>query len=56
VQLLRRHPYDRDSLYALATIERDAGRVDVARGYAQRLVALEPEDLELVNLLRELRQ
>ncbi len=54
--VLARHPYDRDTLYALATMERDAGKIDAARHYAETLATLEPNDLSLVNLLRQLQQ
>jgi tetratricopeptide (TPR) repeat protein len=38
-----RHPADRDTLLALATINRDAGRLDAALSWADRLVALDPQ-------------
>ncbi len=50
------HPYDRDSLYALATFERDAGNLAAARSYAEQLVHLEPDNPDLAQLLRQLRQ
>jgi tetratricopeptide (TPR) repeat protein len=37
-----RHPADRDTLLALATINRDAGRMAAALAWADRLVALDP--------------
>jgi tetratricopeptide (TPR) repeat protein len=38
-----RHPADRDTLRALITINRDAGRFDEALAWADRLVALDPQ-------------
>ena len=38
-----RHPSDRDTLLALATINRDAGRMAAALSWADRLVALDPQ-------------
>ena len=38
-----RHPADRDTLQALVTINRDAGRFDAALQWADRLVAVDPE-------------
>jgi Tfp pilus assembly protein PilF len=46
-----RHPADRDTLLALATINRDAGRLDAALSWADRLVAL---DLEARTLRDEI--
>lgn len=37
-----RHPADRDTLVALITINRDAGRLPVALSWADRLVAVDP--------------
>ena len=39
-----RHPTDRDTLFALATIHRDRGQVDAARRWADRLLSLNPAD------------
>ncbi len=50
----RRHPADRDILLALATINRDAGRLAEARTYAERLVAGDPDDAAAAALLSEL--
>ncbi len=52
----KRHPYDRDLLYALATINRDAGRLDVAQRYAEELAAVAPNDPEVQSLLRHLER
>jgi predicted CXXCH cytochrome family protein len=38
-----RHPSDRDTLLALATTNRDAGRLAAALSWANRLVALDPQ-------------
>lgn len=50
----RRHPADRDILLALATINRDAGRLAEARKFAGRLVAGDPTDAAAAALLQEL--
>jgi predicted CXXCH cytochrome family protein len=42
-----RHPADRDTLLALITINRDAGRFAAALSWADRLVALDPHALPL---------
>ena len=60
MQILRiavqRHPYHRDSLMLLATIERGAGLIDAARGHAERLAALEPDNPAVQQLLATLNQ
>lgn len=38
-----RHPGDRDTLLALATINRDAGRLAAALSWADRLIAIDPQ-------------
>ena len=38
-----RHPGDRDTLLALATINRDAGRLAAALSWADRLIAVDPQ-------------
>lgn len=53
-QVLRLHPADRDSLFALATFHRDAGRLDEARAAARRLVAAQPDDPAAAALLASL--
>jgi tetratricopeptide (TPR) repeat protein len=53
-EALQRHPYDRDLLLAVATISRDLGDLDAARRYAQRMVALRPDDAEAVQLAQSL--
>ncbi len=52
--VLDRHPYDRDSLYAAASFERDAGRTEDALRYATRLATLEPEDPDIRAFVSEL--
>ncbi len=51
---LKRQPYDRDVLLALALFERDAGNRARALGHAQRLAELEPESPQVQQLVREL--
>jgi Flp pilus assembly protein TadD len=51
-----RTPYDRDVLYALATINRDRKLTQAAIKYARKLVALDPSDDQAQELLRLLRQ
>ncbi|MDH3732141.1 MAG: tetratricopeptide repeat protein [Gemmatimonadota bacterium] len=56
---LRRSPYDRDILFGLATISRDAGRTDEALRYARRIAALWPSDpasSQLVTEISEIRR
>jgi len=50
----RRFPGDVEILQALATMERDLGRNSAARGYAQQLVELVPDDPQAQALLRAL--
>ncbi len=50
-----RHPGDPQVLQALATMHRDAGHYATAMRYAERLVALNPEDRAARNLMAELR-
>ena len=52
----KRHPYDRELLYALATMSRDAGQIAAARGYAEKLAALAPGDMEADNLRKQLER
>jgi DNA-binding SARP family transcriptional activator len=40
---IRIHPFDRDSLAALVTFQKQAGDPAKALGYAQRLRELEPD-------------
>ena len=48
-----RHLADRDTLFALATINRDVGRTDAALGWAKMLVAVDPAAQPLVDQLRQ---
>ena len=50
----RRHPNDRDLLYALATFSRDRGKMPEAIRYAKELAAVAPEDRGAKQLLTEL--
>jgi predicted CXXCH cytochrome family protein len=52
---LQRHPRHRDSLIALATIERDRANVAEAEQLAAAAVALNPADREAAALLAQLR-
>ena len=51
--LLQRHPNHRDSLFALAAFQRDAGNFDAARNYALRLATLEPDNPDVRALLQQ---
>lgn len=53
--VLARHPRDRDSLQALATFHRDAGRLDAARAAAARFAAAWPDDPAAAALVASLR-
>jgi Flp pilus assembly protein TadD len=55
-ETLERHPYDRDTLVALATMNRDAGERGRALRYARRLLALMPEDDGVLQLVAELER
>ncbi len=50
----QRHPYDREILLALVTINRERGKLDLAIGYAKKLVALSPDDPAAQQLLTQL--
>ena len=54
-QALERDNQNRDLLFALATINRDLGKLVEARNFAQRLVAAFPEDAGAQQLLRSLQ-
>jgi tetratricopeptide (TPR) repeat protein len=54
-EALDRHPFDRDLLYALATICRDLERYPEALEYAERLVETSPQVPEFRQLERLLR-
>lgn len=53
---IKTHPYDRDSLAALADFSEHAGEPAKALTYARRLDELEPENPEVRRLLQELSQ
>ena len=55
-QAHRLHPRDGDLLSALAMFNRDRGATDIAIGWAQLLVARDPNDANATALLRSLRQ
>ena len=50
----QKHPANRDLIYALATINRDAGRLGEARRLARKLVDLAPQDVTARRLLDSL--
>ncbi|MFB3143430.1 MAG: tetratricopeptide repeat protein [Candidatus Methylomirabilales bacterium] len=50
-----RHPYDRELLLALVTINRDKGALDSAIQYAKKLLALSPQDQASRQLLEQLQ-
>jgi len=49
---LENHPYDRELLYALATINRDQGNIDDALKYTRRLIEAYPQ----IPTFRQLEQ
>lgn len=51
-----RHPGDIDVLMALATFERDRGARAIARQWAERLLALAPDDPNVQALVADLRR
>ncbi|HET7716700.1 MAG TPA: tetratricopeptide repeat protein [Bauldia sp.] len=53
---LSRHPYDRETLMALAIYERQTGDLAAAIGHAELLVKLEPDDPSIRDFLAELRR
>jgi len=53
-QALKRHSGNRDILFALASFSRDAGHTAQARDYANRLLALVPQDPDARALLKSL--
>ena len=53
-QALKRHGGNRDILFALASFSRDAGQTAQARDYANRLLALVPQDPDARALLKSL--
>lgn len=53
---LERHPYDRDSLIALAVYERQAGNLEAAAAHADLLLRLEPDDTSIRDFVSQLRR
>lgn len=51
----KRHPYDRDILFSLVTMNRDAGHSEAAHAYAVKLVNYFPEDDTYQRLEQQLR-
>ncbi len=54
--VLRRHAYDRESLYAAASFARDLGHQEEAVGYATRLAQLEPDDPNIQSFLSQIKR
>ncbi len=52
---LEHHPYDRDILFSLVTMNRDAGHLETAHKYAIKLVDNFPEDVRYKQLEQQLR-
>jgi predicted CXXCH cytochrome family protein len=52
---LQRHPYDRDILFSLVTMNRDAGDLETAHDYAVMLVDYFPEDEHYKQIEQQLR-
>ena len=55
VAVLARHPRHRDSLIALATFERDRGRLAEAESHAAAALALDPTDRDAAALVGQIR-
>jgi tetratricopeptide (TPR) repeat protein len=55
VRLHQRNPNHREVLVALATINRDQGQRDAAIRYAEKLIALSPDDEGAKEFLKQLR-
>ena len=52
----KRHPADRDTLFALVSIAREMGDVATALTHARELVALYPTDIQLRTLVLDLEK
>jgi predicted CXXCH cytochrome family protein len=50
----KRHPNDRPTLFTLITMHRDQGNIKAASRYAEKLMALAPEDQNARQLLKQL--
>ena len=55
IAALSRHPRHRDSLIALATFERDRGRLDEAERHLAAALALDPGDRDAAALAGRIR-
>ena len=53
---IKTHPYDRDSLAALVNFLKQSGGRAKALAYAQRLDELEPDNPQVLQMLKELRE
>ena len=53
---LVRHPNDRDTLLALISFNREAGDINSALQYAERLHQILPDAQDLTRLIQELRR
>jgi hypothetical protein len=53
---LSRHPGDRDTLLALVSFSQEAGDLNAALKYAEKLAEIEPTNQDLANLVQELRR
>lgn len=51
-----RHPADSETLFALVTINRDAGHADAALNWAERLAAIDPAARPLLDQLQQTRE
>jgi Flp pilus assembly protein TadD len=49
------HGNDREVLYALVYFYRDNGNLDEARRYAEKLIELSPNDIDVRSLVNELQ-
>ena len=54
--VLSRHPADRDTLAMLITLEQEAGDLRAALAYAERLLAMTPQDTQIRRVAEELRR
>lgn len=51
----QKHPGNRDLLIAMMTFSRDRGKIDQAIDYAEKLLALDPQDMSTRRLIDELK-
>ncbi|MBE0655439.1 MAG: tetratricopeptide repeat protein, partial [Bacteroidales bacterium] len=52
---LKNHPYNREILYALSTLNIEQGNVSHARSYTQRLLEYYPNDQEVRQLANSIK-